>query len=509
MYPCLGQTHLRRTRDIFLVAIVAMTVSSCSSTKIESLDADMRAGHDGDLSYDSDAYPGDLDSDLDVDVDSNHPSDGSIETATWIMRSRGPGNERLSSVVVREDGAIVAVGTHSNDEDIWMLIMDRTGTTSSQLTFAGVGSAHRPWISSSRSGGVLLAAMSDSERTGEHDIWLARLGDDDSLEWQQIIEAPGDDFVPTVFEMGNGDIIVASSSTIRDESDRNTPREIWVSRLSQAGMFMWQESIGADAPIQLAYTSAIAEGTEGQIFLLLMENVSLRTDIGVIAIDSDGQLLWHRTYGGESRDNASSIIAGDGNVVLTGQTFSFGFSDTVTATAGWVLGLTEDGEILWQSGYRADRWMYNAADQVVHAPGGGYYVCGFMSSDSDDYSSDMWVAKLNRDGVEQWQLFLGDTDSQHARSLRLDGDGVVVVGDSIGSRNVSDAIIARITAEGTLDEECSWLRSGWSLCQNTDAEPTDEGVRIATTNVATHLADFTSENTNIPIETICPDEPLD
>lgn len=110
---------------------------------------------------------------------------------------------------------------------------------------------------------------------------------------------------------------------------------------------------------------------------------------------------WRKTYGGSQDDVARSVIqSSDGNLVLAGQTKSYGSG----GFDAFLLKVDTDGNLLWNRTYGGAQ--DDGANCIVQASDGGYILAGYTSS--NDGSSSAWLVKTDSDGQLLWsQVYPG------------------------------------------------------------------------------------------------------
>ncbi|WP_054840692.1 hypothetical protein [Thermococcus peptonophilus] len=83
----------------------------------------------------------------------------------------------------------------------------------------------------------------------------------------------------------------------------------------------------------------------------------------------DGNVIWQKTYGGNSEDeaNAVAVTNSGGDIIVAGYTYSFGAGRSDV----WVLRLDGNGNIVWQKTYGGN--LRDRANVVAMAPQMGYY----------------------------------------------------------------------------------------------------------------------------------------
>jgi hypothetical protein len=160
-------------------------------------------------------------------------------------------------------------------------------------------------------------------------------------------------------------------------------------------------------------------------------------DAWILRLNSSGNLVWQKTYGGTLNESVSSVIkTADGYMVcgnanstngdLAGQ-FNHGGADS------WLFKIDDNGDLLWQKTYggsQNDNWS-----AVRQAPDGGYVLSGTSSSNNGDVAgntryADPWVVKINVGGTIAWQKFFGgaDVDQADVRDIDASSGKILLTG---------------------------------------------------------------------------------
>ncbi len=210
------------------------------------------------------------------------------------------------------------------------------------------------------------------------------------------------------------------------------------------------------------------------------------SDYWIVKLDASGNIQWQRCLGGSSYDYAISIRqTADGGYIVAGYT---GSNDgNVTGNHGisdfWVVKLDAAGAIQWQSCLGGSSSEY--ANSIQQTADGGYILTGYTGSNNGDVTgnhggTDYWVVKLDASGAIQWQICLGGSSSDDARSIQQTADGGYIVagytnsnnGDVTGNHGNSDYWIVKLDASGNIQwQKClggSNNDSAFSMQQTAD-----------------------------------------
>ncbi|UUX92556.1 lectin like domain-containing protein [Methanoplanus endosymbiosus] len=154
-----------------------------------------------------------------------------------------------------------------------------------------------------------------------------------------------------------------------------------------------------------------------------------------------GKISWQKCFGGSDYDYSRSIIqTSDDGYIATGSTESTNgdvFGDH-GSTDVWVVKLNSEGVFSWQKclgGSSAD-----SGNSIAQTTDGGYIVAGTTESYNGDVSGkhsyqDVWVVKLNSAGSMTWQKCLGGTSYDYGKCILQTSDGGYIVAGYTGSLN--------------------------------------------------------------------------
>ena len=163
-------------------------------------------------------------------------------------------------------------------------------------------------------------------------------------------------------------------------------------------------------------------------------------DYFVIKLDNNKNLLWNKTYGGSSTDQAISLLKLlNGNYLLIGTSFS-PISGTRTAVnyGGndcWVVCINENGDVLWDKSFGTIDFDYGATainiDQnktavLIHSHGG---VSGNKTLPSKG-GLDGWLVEIDTLGTILDQYVFGGADEDYFDYIKKLNNGNYLLGCS-------------------------------------------------------------------------------
>lgn len=168
-------------------------------------------------------------------------------------------------------------------------------------------------------------------------------------------------------------------------------------------------------------------------------------DMYVIKTNLSGDTTWTHTYGGTDWDFAYSIKpTNDGGYILAGGTYSFGNGNEDM----YLLKLNSSGDTVWTrtfGGINDDE-----VRSVIQTSDGGYIVTGNTKSFGDT-DGDIYTLKIDSSGGVSWTYLYSQALTDEAYDIIESSAGMYIIGgrtNSIGSGNF-DGLIVQVSLTGS------------------------------------------------------------
>ena len=205
------------------------------------------------------------------------------------------------------------------------------------------------------------------------------------------------------------------------------------------------------------------------------------SDFWIYKLDTLGNLLWNKCYGGTDEEEAYSVVETfDKGFFLAGYSRSKDFDVTGIHLANpfvwrsdyWVVKTDSVGNIQWQKciGGINDEYAYDA----IQITDSGFAIIGITESSDGDVtgfhgSTDIFVVKLDKTGNIIWTKCFGNVGYESGFSIKQTNDGGFLIGCDVnsnggdiqgnhgtGTGNITgDIWIAKLDSLGTIQ---------WSKC---------------------------------------------
>lgn len=313
-----------------------------------------------------------------------------------------------------------------------------------------------------------------------------------TIEWQKSIGGSSKDTAEKIILTSNGEYMIAgySLSGNFDIPSNVGQNDIFVCKVNRFGQIIWKKSYGG---IGDDLATGIVEIDNG--FIVCGTSIGGNndffssyghTDIVLLRLNQNGELIWKKNFGGSDNDYCKTIIkTADNNLLLVGhsQSNDNDISGNIGNLDGLVLKIDVNGLIIWQKifgGLSND--YFNSVAQTTDS---GFVVVGTSNSSAwGNYGmDDAWLIKINQNGLLEWQNHFGGTANDKFLSVVQLNDGKYVATgdtysydyDSIENHGISlnrDCFVVKIANNGQKEwSKCfggSSEDDGRSLVQSTD-----------------------------------------
>lgn len=385
-------------------------------------------------------------------------------TIEWQKCLGGSDFDLIGSVIQTNDsGYIIGGSTYSMDGDVvsnnglsdfWIAKLNDLGNLEWTNNFGGSAADDIHTVLQSIDGGYVLAGSTysmDGDVSGNNgltDYWIVKLDTLGNIEWQRNLGGTSFDEAYSLISTTDGGYILAgtTSSNDLDVSGHNGFTDYWVVKLDGLGNIAWQKCIGgsgeenARCVIQCADKGYVVAGYSTSMDLDSLNNKG-DDDYYVVKLDSNGNSLWHKNFGGSASDEAHSVIQTiDGGYLVAG--FSQSNDSDVVSNNGlidyWIIKLDSLGNLTWQTSIGGTDYDY--AYSVISLNDSNFLIAGGSLSNNGDVSgnhgdSDAWLVKLSSTGNIIWQKSIGGDFYDVATSIIQTTDGSYLVAGETVSNN--------------------------------------------------------------------------
>ncbi|MDQ3191267.1 MAG: hypothetical protein M3Q58_06720, partial [Bacteroidota bacterium] len=212
------------------------------------------------------------------------------------------------------------------------------------------------------------------------------------------------------------------------------------------GFQQWESVFGGNG-VDYAYSLAVTDDGGCVAVGSTTSFGGMQANIYVVKVDEKGNKIWEKYFDGAGKDEGWDIrLTNDKGFIITGVTNSWGakFNDV------FLLKIDSDGNELWKKLYGGS--SVDGGFCVRQTPDGGYAVLGQTHSMGEGLG-DFYFFKTDADGNQQWEKTYGGEMPEEGRYFSLTNDGgFVLVGktESFGAGD-EDIYVVKTNSSGELE----------------------------------------------------------
>lgn len=219
--------------------------------------------------------------------------------------------------------------------------------------------------------------------------------------------------------------------------------DVYIMKTDAVGNLLWTKTYGGDKPDFPYHMLAI---NDSSYFLIgySQSHGGGDYDFLLMKIDSAGNLLWTKTYGGYGNDIGREIIAtSDGNYVMVGSSNSPGLADQNAN----LIKIDSDGTVIWSKFYGDT--LNDYGNCVRQTSDGGFIMVGQTFSFNSP-GGDAYLVKMDANGDTTWTKRFGGAYSDEGYWITANPDGsyVFLVRDSSSAGKDIDIRIIKTDSTG-------------------------------------------------------------
>ncbi|MHA2210163.1 MAG: hypothetical protein ACXABV_13445 [Candidatus Thorarchaeota archaeon] len=321
---------------------------------------------------------------------------------------------------------------------------------------------------------VLPLALPIPQAPPGANVYLARTDASGNVQWNHAYGGLDVDVGYSVIETFDGGFVVAGSTNSYGSGNTS----MWLIRTNSTGHPIWDNSYGGTKRDE-CYD--LAECDDGG-FIIAGETFSYgvgENDVILVRTDIFGNVTWLKTFGGAGEDRATSIVkCGAREYVISATTNSFGAGSYDM----WLIRIDSLGELIWEKTFGGP--LVDEANSVTLCEDGGFLLVGMTQRPIADPGS-VWIVRTDSGGNHIWNRTYFTAGLEYGWSaVECPDGGFAVVGtiDYPRESDLPDILFMRFDADGLLQGSPKKLGGSGiadSLCGNSIVSCSDGGFAIA------------------------------
>ncbi|PNX47317.1 MAG: hypothetical protein BV457_05925 [Thermoplasmata archaeon M9B1D] len=342
------------------------------------------------------------------------------------------------------DGGYIIVGITENTpgtNDFWLIKTDSNGNKIWDKTYGGEGIDFGNFVQQTSDGGYIITGYTTSYGNDKGDVWLIKTGADGNILWNKTFGYSLHDSGSEVWQTSDGGFIIIGDTN----TDGGGSGDIWVIKTDSNGDMIWDKTFNGDGRPSHDYGTSIGITSDsGYILLGVTFTTSNNYSIWLIKIDEYGNKIWDKTIGGTDDEFGWSVQqTNDGGYIITGVD-NYGITNGISTDKLWLIKTDTTGNIVW------DRTYFEIGStrgySVKQTSDDGYIIVGEKILGS---RYKPILIKTDNKGNKEWCKTFGRVLNGVIFSVQQTTDGGYIMTGSIG-RFCSDLWLIKTDSQGKL-----------------------------------------------------------
>lgn len=332
----------------------------------------------------------------------------------WTKRLGGSGIDIITSVIVDGrhyvmTGLTGLRGAGPLEQQCWFLKMDENGHVLQNKNFGGQNRDGGSQIIRAPDGNYLIVGATDEPygmKKGKGDVWLLKLTPDGKMLWSRTYDLGHRDFGTSIIPFQNDKFIVTAVSCTAGCGGMFQKGVSAYLVIDSAGNVLKTVTFKQGPKNKF---HKIIPAKDGGVLIVGTTSKNEKfpaEDVWVVKLDASANVSWEKTFGARGRydGGASAFQTSDGGylVVAYSQTLQ---TPQMDFDNWWLLRLDSKGELMWS------RWWGGAMNDdpyaIIPTSDGGFIIAGWCDANSNIFkelsagNADCYVVKTNLKSMEQ------------------------------------------------------------------------------------------------------------
>jgi PKD repeat protein len=299
------------------------------------------------------------------------------------------------SVIERTNGEYTLVGSISSGQfdkiGIYLGFFDFEGRVINEVILGKTGDVAL-FAQGTSDGGLIICGKTTNNTIGQSDVYLIKTNGLGVLSWSKNFGGLTYEEGASVQQTIDGGYIIAGATNSKGAGGY----DVYLIKTNASGNLMWDKTFGG-----LTYDAAksVQQTTDGGYIITGTTNSkgAGENDVYIIKTNANGSLLWEKTFGGTKDDQGNAVYqAMDGSYIICGSTNSKGVGDYDV----YLIKIDSNGNLLWDKTFGGV--SYDFGYSVQQTIDGGFIVCGSTNKGNGGFGNlDVYIIKTDKNGNVQ------------------------------------------------------------------------------------------------------------
>ncbi|MDD5528644.1 MAG: T9SS type A sorting domain-containing protein [bacterium] len=364
----------------------------------------------------------------------------------WTRTFGGMLDDWDNSVQQTSDTGFIIVGATASlvagKYAVYLIKTDYHGNTLWVKTFIGTGLAVGYSVQQTSDNGFIITGETRPSGSDCDDVYLVRTNSSGDTLWTRTFGGTSWDGGHSVRQTEDGGFIVTGHTSSFGADSGN----IYLIRTNSSGDTVWTRTYGGNG---CDWSNSVIQTQDGGFIIAggTSSSGAGSADVYLVKINSSGDIMWARTYGGTDSDEGYSVQSVPGGFIIAGGTHSFGAG----GDDFYLIRTNSSGDTLWTKTYGGTKDDY--AYSLQKTSDNGFIIVGYTFSFGAGYK-DVYLVRTDSLGDTLWTKTLGGINYDYGGSVQQTQDGGFIVSGTTSSSGAGsdDIYLVKLCKETGIEE---------------------------------------------------------
>ncbi|MBC7320760.1 PQQ-like beta-propeller repeat protein [bacterium] len=267
------------------------------------------------------------------------------------------------------------------------------------------------------------------------DFYVLKINETGDILWERHFGKEGYEYGKAIITTLDGNFVIIGDI---DYGEENTVEDAYIIKIDTSGNLLWEKTFGGKGCEQVFSVQQTSDN--GCIICGGTTSFSEDFNIYILKLDKDGEVIWERSFGTEEEEMGMSVLS------LTNDNFLvLAYRGPEESRDIYLLKLDRDGNILWEKVIDIDIGVTPLS--IDEASDGGYVISGYKGVLLED--NCLFVAKTDNDGNLIWSTVFGGSIGCSIKET-TDKNYIVVGRIYSSEENGEDVYLVKLDTSGNL-----------------------------------------------------------
>jgi hypothetical protein len=360
-----------------------------------------------------------------------------VPLSEFQMTYGGSGDELIYSIIESSDSNYVVAGittTLSNgDWDMYLAKIDQSGNLLWNKAIGGADVDKAFDVIETPDKGYLLAGFTNSFSIGNgFEVYVVKTDESGNVQWQKTFGDINNDCAKNIILSKDNDGYIITGGTNGYLIQLGTL--LYIAKINFNGDTLWTKTYAG--PTSEIGNSVCYDNSGNLMILGSYWTSGPQNNLFVLQLNSNGDTTWTKSFGGVNREDAGNMITSGNDFVICATTASFGEPNGDV----YLLKINSSGDKIWKKTFGGS--LADMGNCVISTSDNNYLVAG-SKTDSTGYMHAL-LLKTDLNGNLKWEKTFGDTANFIAYKTIETSDAYLIAGSKQLPSGSFDAFVMKI-----------------------------------------------------------------